>query len=163
LFRLHHKTILVTEYTVEANDTLVGLLLAEVAYGYGIVPLLYQSANQPSLLFPSDDILLKKGDRLVVLATIEGLRKIEVRALQPKTWRVQVERVLNQDSAFEGANIVSRISGCTLKQARELMATVPQILGTPLYRPQAQRLIRTLRKTQVSASLLTTQGAKLND
>ncbi|MEW6497729.1 MAG: NAD-binding protein, partial [Cyanobacteriota bacterium] len=35
LFRLNNQTILVTEYQIEAGDTLNGLLLAEVAYGYG--------------------------------------------------------------------------------------------------------------------------------
>lgn len=39
LFRLNNQTILVTEYTIEADDTLVGELLSRVAYGYGVVPI----------------------------------------------------------------------------------------------------------------------------
>lgn len=157
LFRLHHQTILVTEYQIDRNDTLSELLLAEIAYGYGVVPLLYQSQYQSALLFPSDDVVVRDGDRLVILATIEGLRKIEVRDLKPKTWRIRVGRLFNQDLAFEGANIVSRISGCSLSQARDLMNNLPQILITPLYLPQAQRLIRALKKMQILAELITTK------
>jgi hypothetical protein len=162
LFRLHHQTILVTEYYIENQDTLVGLLLAEVAYGYSIVPLLYQSSNHPSLLFPSDDVLLREGDRLVVLATIESLRKIEVRDLKPKTWRIRIEKIINQDFIFDGANTISRISGCSLQQARELLDDLPNTLITPLYRPQAQRLLRALKKMQIVALLVKTQGSHLD-
>jgi Trk K+ transport system NAD-binding subunit len=154
LFRLQKQTILVTEYQVENKDTLCGLLLGEVAYGYGVIPILYQTTGQNSAFLPSDDSVLKAGDRLVVLGTIEGLKKIEIRDLLPKTWRVRVEASRNQEAAFEGANILSRISGCSLKQARQLTAQLPATLATPLYRPQGQRLVRALRKVQVKASLV---------
>lgn len=163
LFRLNHQTILVTEYHIEAQDTLVGLLLAEIAYGYSVVPLLYQSENRPWLFFPSDDVLLREGDRLIILATIDGLRKIEVRDLQPKTWRVRVEKVINQDFLFEGANTISRISGCSLQQARELLNHLPNTLITPLYRPQAQRLLRALKKMQIVALLTKTPGNPMDN
>jgi len=39
LFRLFNQTVLVAEYRIEANDTLNGFILAEVAYGYGVVPI----------------------------------------------------------------------------------------------------------------------------
>ena len=77
LFRFNNQTILVTEYQIEAGDTLNGLLLAEVAYGYGVVPILHQKPPNVSTLMPSDEIRLAVGERLVVLATIEGLQRIE--------------------------------------------------------------------------------------
>ncbi len=158
LFRLQKRTVLVTEYRIESKDTLCGLLLAEVAYGYGVMPILHQAPRQTSVFLPSDDIVLKDGDRLVILGTIEGLKKIETRNLMPKTWRLRIDSIRNQESAFEGANIISRISGCSLKQGRRLMEKAPNTLITPLYRPQAQRLVRALRKVQVQASLsLTTE------
>jgi hypothetical protein len=43
LLRFGNETILVTEYHIESNDTLKGLLFADIAYGYGIVPILYQN------------------------------------------------------------------------------------------------------------------------
>ncbi|NET06102.1 MAG: potassium transporter TrkA [Symploca sp. SIO2B6] len=156
LFRLNNQTILVTEYKIEAGDTLNGLLLAEVACGYGVVPILHQQPHQDAKLMPSDDIKLVVGDRMVVLATINGLQRIEGGKIyiQPKQWRVQVEKALTQDAVFEGANAIARISGCTLQQARKLMKNLPGTLPTPLYRQQAQRLVRQLSKRQVLAFLV---------
>jgi voltage-gated potassium channel Kch len=154
LFQVSDNTVLVTEYQVEPQDTLVGLLIGEAAHGYSVVPILYQQAQQPNpLYFPSDDIILRPGDRLVVLATIDGLQRIEVQDRRPKTWRITIESVRNEDSAFEGANILSRISGCSLKQARQTMAETPQTLVTPLYHPQALRLVRDLKKIQIQTRL----------
>ncbi|MEB3310657.1 MAG: NAD-binding protein [Snowella sp.] len=155
LFRLYQQTVLVTEYQIESEDTLSGLLLAEIAYGYGVIPLLCQSQQRSTLLFPSDDVVLQDGDRLVILATIEGLRKIEIGDLHPKNWGIRVEKLLNQSLAFEGANTISRISGCSLQQARDLISHLPQTLSTPLYLPQAQRLIRSLKKMQILAEIVT--------
>jgi Trk K+ transport system NAD-binding subunit len=40
LLQLNNQTVLVVEYNVEPEDSLQGLLLAEVAYGYEVVPIL---------------------------------------------------------------------------------------------------------------------------
>ena len=156
LFRFNNQTILVTEYQIEAGDTLNGLLLAEVAYGYGVVPILHQKPPNVSTLMPSDEIRLAVGERLVVLATIEGLQRIEQGrlSLALKCWRVRVEKVLTQDAAFEGANAIVRISGASLPTARELMNQLPQTLPVPLYKHQAQRLVRELGKILVKARLV---------
>ncbi|WP_013320941.1 potassium channel family protein [Gloeothece verrucosa] len=158
VFRLNRQTILVTEYQIEDIDTLHGLLLSEVAYGYGVVPLLHQKPPDVSKFMPSDDIRLSVGDRMVVLATIEGLKRIEQGKLRisPKCWRVKIEKALTSDAVFEGANVITRISGCSLNMARELMNNLPSILSTPLYKPQAMRLVRNLQKIQVIASLVST-------
>lgn len=154
LFQLHQNTILVTEYRIEKGDTLTGLLISETAHGYGVIPVLYQSFEQGEpVYFPSYDIILHPGDRLVVLATIEGLRKIENRDLLAKTWHLTIESVRNQDAAFEGANILSRISGCSLKQARQAMKHPPYTLPTRLYHPQARRLTNSLKRCQIEVSL----------
>jgi hypothetical protein len=89
-------------------------------------------------------------------------RKIEVRDLKPKTWRIRIEKIINQDFIFDGANTISRISGCSLQQARELLNDLPNTLITPLYRPQAQRLLRALKKMQIVALLVKTQGSHLD-
>ncbi len=154
LFQLNQNTILVAEYQIEAHDTLIGLLMGEVSCGYKVIPIWYQSANASSAhFFPSDDIILRNGDRLIILATINGLKKIEVRDLAQKTWRVRVEKVRHQDDEFEGANTLSRITGCSLQTARTLMENLPQTLSKPLYESQALRLIRALKKLQIKASL----------
>lgn len=49
LFHFNNQTVLATEYRIEAGDTLNGLILAEVAYGYGVVPILCQHAAREAL------------------------------------------------------------------------------------------------------------------
>jgi Trk K+ transport system NAD-binding subunit len=155
LFHLSHQTILVTEYTIEAADTLNGLLLAEVAYGFGVVPVLHQRSPQSSpTLLPSDDVRLEVGDRLIVLANSQSLQRIERAELTPPGWQVQVDKAPNQDAIFEGANEITRISGCRLSTARQLMVSLPALVPIPLYKHQAQRLIYHLQKVQVTARLM---------
>lgn len=156
LFRLAEQTILVTEYQIEADDTLQGLLLAEIVYGYGVIPVLYQKPNHASICFPGEELLLAEGDRLVVLATIEGLKRVERGKLNvtPKTSRVRIESALTPDAVFEGANLIYRITGCSLSLARQTMATLPQTLAVDLYPYQAKKLVRELKKALVKARVL---------
>ncbi|GAB4542033.1 MAG: potassium channel protein [Pleurocapsa sp.] len=157
LFRLKDNTILVTEYQIEAGDTLQGLLLADIAYGYGVVPIIYQQPNKASIILPLDELTLTVGDRLVVLATIDGLRRIEQGKLnqQAKQWQIRIERALTSDAIFDGANAIARITGCSLTLARETMNNLPQTLEVKLYQHQAHRLIKELKKTLVVSHLLT--------
>ena len=76
LFSIEYQTVLITEYDIETVNTLNGLILAEIVYGYGVVPILYQKQPNESTLIPSDGIRLAIGDRLIVLATINGLKRI---------------------------------------------------------------------------------------
>ncbi|MBF2028813.1 MAG: NAD-binding protein [Oscillatoriales cyanobacterium C42_A2020_001] len=154
LLRLNEQTVLTTEYFVEANDTLNGRLLGEVSYGYGVVPILHDRADKPMRLMPSDDTRLEVGDRLVVLAPIESLQRVERGELLPKTYRVQIERALSSDSVFDGANAIARVSDCGIQFARDVMNQLPAQFPHPLYQHQAQRLVRELAKAQVSACLV---------
>jgi Trk K+ transport system NAD-binding subunit len=164
LFRFNERTILVTEYQIEVEDTLNGLLLAEVAYGYGVVPILHQKPNYTSVLLPLEDYRLAIGDRLVILATIEGLQRIEQGKLNShlRCWQVLVEKALTQDAVFEGANVIARISGCSLATARNLMKGLPQLFSVPLYKHQAQRLVRQLNKIMVKAHLVSISAESKN-
>ena len=155
LFHLDERTILVTEYSIEAGDTLNELLLAEVAYGYHVVPILHQKYTRESPRFmPSDDTRLHVGDRLVVLATTYSLQRVERGELAAKNWQVRIEKALTPDAIFNGANEITLISGCSLSLARELMKHLPQTLPTRLYQHQAQRLVAELSKARVIARLL---------
>ncbi len=156
LFRLNNRTILVTEYQIEEGDTLNGLLLAEIAYGYGVLVILHQHLGQESTIMPKLEIRLKIGDRIVVLATTDSLRRIEQGKLKTslKCWRVTVEKVLTPDGYFEGANIISRITGYGLSNSRELMKNLPQIIPEPLYYHQAKYLVRQLKKALVKAEVI---------
>ena len=155
LFRIQHQTVLVTDYYIEADDTLNGLILAEVAYGYGVVPLWHQRSPQASpTLMPSIDLPLRAGDRLIVLATISSLRRVEQGDQRSKHWHLQVEAAWTPDAAFNGATEIARTAGCPLSMARELMANLPGMLPYPLYYPQALRLVRRLRRLQVQATVI---------
>lgn len=154
IYRFEQQTILLTEYEIEENDTLNDLLLGEVAYGYGVIPLFY-SANGSYVptLMPNDDILLAKGDRLIVLATIEGLKSIEKGEIKPRQWQLEIISVKSDMGMFEGANAIARVTGCQLKTARETMENLPQILPINLYHHQGVRLMKILQKNQVISRL----------
>ena len=155
LFRLKNRTILVTEFQIEVEDTLNGLLIAEVAYGYGVSIVFHQHQGQEPSFMPVPEIRLKIGDLIVVLASTEGLRKIEQGRIEisSKHWQVKVERVLNPDAYFVGANIIARITGYKLSKSRTLMNSLPQTIPTPLYKHQAQYLVRELQKSLIQAKL----------
>lgn len=153
LFR-YHKTILVTEYQIEDIDTLHGLLISEVAYGYRVVVLLHQTPPETATLMPSDDLRLAVGDRIVVLSSIEGLKRIEHGTIITPTWRVRIDSALTRDAAFDGANVIARISGYSLSGARELMDQLPKILPKRLYLHQAARLVGELKRSRVKAQLI---------
>ena len=153
---IHNQNILVTEYQIEVDDTLNGLLISEVAYGYGVEVIAHAKPSQNLTLMPSDDLKLVEGDRLIVLATVEGLQRIEQGKLNldAKNYYVRVEKALNSEAAFNGANLLVLISGCSLPEARELFNHLPATFNVPLYKQQAMRLVRGLNKQQVKASLI---------
>jgi hypothetical protein len=72
-------------------------------------------------------------------------------AVNPKS---RIEKSPNKESAFEGANAIARISGCSITKARETMAQLPVTLSISLYKHQAKRLVRELGKLQFSASII---------
>ncbi|MFL9450700.1 MULTISPECIES: TrkA C-terminal domain-containing protein [Nostocales] len=154
-FHLNAQIVMVTEYNIEEGDTLNGLLLSEIAHGYGVVPILYQKYRQENYsLMPWDDVTLYAGDRLIVLATSSGLQRIEWGEMLPRLWQVQVEQALTQNAIARGAEKISLIAGCSSTHARQWIDNLPGVLPTPLYKYQAQRLVRELRKVQVVASAI---------
>jgi Trk K+ transport system NAD-binding subunit len=151
LFRLNNQTLLVTEYQVAPTDSLNGLLLADVAFGYEVLPILHQ--RKLYQFMPSHEIRLESDDRLVIITSIEGIQRIERGDLLPKSNWVEIEKAVSQDALFEGVQAIARITGCDLGTARTTMGQLPTILQIPLYPHQADRLIRVLNKAQVKARL----------
>jgi Trk K+ transport system NAD-binding subunit len=146
LFRLNHKTILVAEYVISANDTLVGKNLSQIAYGYTVVPVYlkteYPKADGHSEFYmPSDDEVMKVGDRLTILASISGLRRIELGNLHtPKRWQLRAKPPLNSSVLLDAGNKLKNISGCDLELARRFMQSLPAAIELPMYDTQAYRL-----------------------
>ncbi|ELR98195.1 TrkA family potassium uptake protein [Gloeocapsa sp. PCC 73106] len=155
LFRHNNQTVLTTEYRIEAGDTLNSLLISEINYGYEVVVVLHQSESNSSMFIPSEDIRLMEGDRIVLLATVTSLQRIEKGDIQilSRCWEIHLEKALYQDAIFDGGNIIALITGCKLALARELMSNLPQVLPIPLYQHQGERLVRALKKVQVQAYL----------
>jgi voltage-gated potassium channel Kch len=154
LFRMGDQTVLVTEYQISEADTLNGYLLAQIAYGYGVVPIYYQSAETGRVEFmPKDEIRLHPGDRLIVLASINGLQRIEWgTASPPRLWQLQALKPLNVGATHYAGNILENVAGCSLKAARTFMESLPGVLSVPgileleLYDHQAYHLVQKLRK-----------------
>ncbi|MEI2784048.1 MAG: NAD-binding protein [Candidatus Competibacter sp.] len=150
LFRMDEQTVLVTEYFIEAGDTLCGRLIAEVAYGYGVTPLIHRSRDNPApILFPGNELRLAADDRLVVLATINSLQRIERGEARSPDCQVLVEKALSADAGFAGGNLIAQIVGCELSVARQVMEQLPTYIPCLLYRHQARHLIRQLSRARV--------------
>lgn len=152
LFPLHGRIILVTEHYITDADTLVGKLLAEVAYGYDVIPIFYQTVagrlvGMPAKsLIPSDIERLRPGDRVVLLSSINSLRKIERGDIKPpRHWNLKIGSPLNRRLTDKAAYILNMISGCGLSKAKAFMEALPGKIKLPLYTQQAYCLMQALR------------------
>ncbi|MFN6463003.1 MAG: potassium channel family protein [Nostoc sp. DedVER02] len=155
LFHLSEQIVMVTEYKIEEGDTLNGLLLSEIASGYSVVPILYHKYRRDNYsLMPWYDVKLYAGDRLIVLATSTSLQRIEWGEMLPRQWSVQIEKALTTNAVMYGAEEIVLITGCSLATARQWMNNLPGVLPIPLYKHQAQRLVRALTKIQVLANVI---------
>jgi Trk K+ transport system NAD-binding subunit len=152
VFRLHGRTVLVAEYQIETGDTLIGLSLAQIAYGYSVVPIYLRAATPKSdgkqeFWLPSDNERLHNGDRLVVLSSSAGLQRIERGQLYPpRLWRLQAKAPLNQNVLLELGNQLSNQTGCDLDSARKFASALPNAIDLMLYDTQAYRLGQILTK-----------------
>lgn len=158
LFRLKDQTIIVTEYNIEPGDSLAGLLLSEVMYGFRVVPFLHISQVHGSRdWMPSEDNRLTPGDRLFVLATMNGLRRIELGRMLERQYLVHVveqRHTLMAHAHFEGATLIARISGCDIGTARKLMADLPGDLPHPVYYQQGLAIVEKLQRNMIEARLV---------
>ncbi len=151
LFRLNQQTILITEYTIEYGDTLNGKPLAEIAYGYGVVPILLRQ-SQPNRQYknhpmPSDDLRVHMRDILYVLSSINGLRRIERGEMtSPRQWFLEIDKPLNPNMVSEASSVLAKLSNVKLEDCRRLMATLPNTLQLALYDYQAHRLLQELKR-----------------
>jgi Trk K+ transport system NAD-binding subunit len=152
LFRLNNRTVLVAEYRIVENDTLVGKNLSQIAYGYTVVPIFLKTAQPKAnglheFFIPSDDEVMKVGDRLMVLASISGLRRIELGNLHaPKRWQLRAKPPLNSSVLLDAGNKLKNISGCDLELARRFMESLPAAIELPMYDTQAYRLGQSLMR-----------------
>ncbi|NJR66166.1 MAG: hypothetical protein HC772_13945 [Leptolyngbyaceae cyanobacterium CRU_2_3] len=99
------------------------------------------------MLMPSDDRQLQVGDRLILLASINGLRRIEHREMSPpRRWRLEAEKLITQGAQQDSSNVLYRISGCELAKARAFTENLPGAIELSLYDYQAHRLLQELSR-----------------
>jgi Trk K+ transport system NAD-binding subunit len=147
LFIQNGQTILVTQYMVEENDTLNGHILAEIAYGYDVVPIvLIQQHTQQARWMPSENKRLGIGDELIVLATINGLRRIEKGDMRPPKYELTLSRISSHWAKTEGVMVIAKYTGCSLGESRHLVENLPGTFPRLLYYHQGRRLLQRLRK-----------------
>jgi Trk K+ transport system NAD-binding subunit len=160
LLRIGDQTVLAIEYALEAGDRLEGLLIGEATHGYGLVAILYQrNPSEQAQFFPSEDIRLEAGSRLVVLATIGGLQNVEYGMSAEKAFHVRILRAASADAEFEGVRTIARVTGCDLATARTQLTQIPTKLTLDLFRQQALRLVRELSIAGVEAEVLSSRDS----
>lgn len=79
----------------------------------------------------------------------------------PRCWQVQVDKALTEEAAFESVRAIARISGCGINTVTNLMRHLPGALPIPLYKHQAQRLVREL-SIQAPTHLVPSQLGEFN-
>ncbi|MEM9152429.1 MAG: potassium transporter TrkA, partial [Cyanobacteria bacterium P01_F01_bin.3] len=151
LFRLAGQTILITEYQIEAGDTLSGKQISQVSYGYGVVPILRETRDREgkpcTILMPTDEQRLMPGDRLFVLSSINGLRRIEREEMtQPRQWRLAADALPSNSNATDVVQILSRLANCTQAKAQSFVQQLPASIDVQLYDYQAARLIQIMKE-----------------
>ncbi len=159
LFRLAGQTVLVTEYRVEPGDTLENQFLVKVACGYGVVPLMFKRSGALECSWlPFDDTVLKAGDTLVVLATVDSIFRVEKGTLQAPEYFIKVEAPRYQGACFYGGTILSRMTGTNIAICMEFMEHLPAVFPEKLYLHQGIHLIERLKRNMIYASLVKEGG-----
>lgn len=155
LFRLSGQNILITEYAIASGDTLEGRQMGQIAYGYGVVPIVRETrdpkGNPLTVLMPSDDQYLVSGDRLFVLSSINGLRRIERgERTPPRRWQLFADMPSNGAIAPElqadTAELLAKLTDCELKVAHRFISRLPMTMDLSLYDYQAARLVQTMKE-----------------
>ena len=152
LFRLSDQTILIAEYTIQLGDTLEGHQLAKIAYGYGVVPILRETKdrqNQPvAVILPTDEQRLAAGDRLFVLSSINGLRRIERGEMTaPRRWQLSAEAPPTPEQIADTARLLTHLTNCNMTSARSFVQLAPaKTLEIDLYDYQAAQVVQRLKE-----------------
>lgn len=161
LFQMLDEPVLVVEYAIASDDTLVGRSLWEIAEGYCVVPVLHQTPGGRARVLSPDDatIHLRASDRLVILATAAGLEAIERGELRARDHELQLQGLRPYAEDLQVVGILAHRLGYTLEQARAALAHLPQRVPQPLYGVYASRTQRLLHANGVRAALSPLQHA----
>jgi hypothetical protein len=115
--------------------------------------LLVKKGNAGSVWLPFDDNMLQAGDTLYVLATIDNIKRIENNQPLKANYHLFVGKPLNDIGLFEGANVLSRLTGEDISLSRKFMSELPAIYPNPVYLHQGMNMVASLKKNMVGARL----------
>lgn len=155
LFQMLDEPVLVVEYAIASDDSLVGRALWEVAEGYAIVPVLLQTPGGRARVLGPDDATtrLRASDRLVVLATTRGLEAIERGELRRRDYELWLHGLRPYAEDLQVVGLLVHRLGYTLEQARAALGRMPARVPQPLYGIYASRTERMLHANGVRTAV----------
>lgn len=113
--RLRGLNLLVVRYRIEAGDSLCGLSISRAENGYGLTSVCLRRSQHPDpLVLPPADRVLAAGDQLVVLATPDVLRSVELGRISKPHHRLRLRAPtgLSGERRFEMQQSLARWIGC---------------------------------------------------
>jgi Trk K+ transport system NAD-binding subunit len=154
LFETNQRSMLVVEYHITPDDTLVRKKLWEIAEGYSVVPVAHQGrGGSQRACMPDDNIRLEPGDRLIVLASAASLEAIERGEMLEKELELTLTELRPYAEAMQVVTTLAQRLDLTLEQARHALAHLPHTLPLRLYPLQGYRTQRLLAANGAAATL----------
>jgi Trk K+ transport system NAD-binding subunit len=147
--------LLIVRYLIRSDDSLCGLGLARLENGYGFtVVSLKRAHHSEAILLPAPELVVTAGDQLVVLATAETLRRVELGAIVPPRLRLRLRFALQGalDWRFEIQHSLARWIGCSPANALSLLDG-EECITPPLDEEICELLSRELQRQGVICEL----------
>lgn len=156
VLRVADTNLLLTDYRVEAGDSLVGRSLGQIAEGYGVTPAsLTLSGQTKALMLPRLDRVMQPGDALLVLAALPGLRAVEAGRMQTPGWQLELRGMGVGADGFEAQMLLARhLNRPPGDVAIYLDCRQESRLSPPLPQGQGRELEAGLRRLGIQCSLV---------
>jgi Trk K+ transport system NAD-binding subunit len=155
LFQLGKRTVYVVEHEVRAGDGLEGRTLAEIAEGYGVVPVrVTTGGHAPRFWSPAEPpSRLAPGDAVVALGASDSLQRLARGEMRPRAVTARLVAQRPYADAIAVASALVQHTGATLEDARRVLEHLPHDLPAPFYPHQAHRLKQGLEAAGVTVEL----------
>lgn len=151
VLRLKGTNLLVVRYRIAAEDTLCGHSVARLENGYAITAVsLLRPRLGRAISLPKPSTVLAAGDQLIVLATADSLRRIELGDATPADSRLRLQFPGNGSPSrrFEAQQSLARWLGCAPGDVAPLLDGTDQ-LTPPLDGDLCEPLIEELQRQGV--------------
>ena len=107
-----------------------------------------QGGNPCTVLMPTDEQRILPGDRLFVLSSINGLRRIERgERTPPRRWQLSAEAPSNHAQPLaDVVRLLVQVADCSPERANRFVQDLPSDMAIDLYDYQAAHLIQHMRE-----------------